>query len=145
VTPRRSHGLEPATRLMFTRIMIGLARTLRDEELTVAQVAALHLIDQEGRLRLNQVAEALSMSPSAASRMVDSLVQRGLVARTEDPDDRRARALALTGNARDLLARMDADRVTQILEAVRLIPSSLSGRMAGAVIRALGKVEKRRN
>src|SRR4051794_19691230 len=106
--------LERATRVMFTRIMTGLARTLRDEELTISQVAALHLIDEGGAHRVAVLGDLLGLSPSAASRMTDALVQRDLLDRSEDPGDRRARVLQLTAKGRALVDGMGADRVATI-------------------------------
>lgn len=99
--------IERASRWMFTRIISSLARTLKDEELSIAQLAALHLLDQasgrDGGVRQSALAAALGRSPSAASRLVDGLVQRELVERRETPEDRRARVLRLSPRGRELL------------------------------------------
>ena len=88
---KQAVAIERATRFMFTRIMSELTRTMRDEELTVAQIAALYTIDERGPMRINALAEWLGLSASTASRMCDVLTVRGLLSRIEDPDDRRAR------------------------------------------------------
>ena len=55
---------------------------------------------------LKPVAEGLGLSLPSASRAVDGLVKRSLVARTEDPDDRRQRLLALTDDGQELADRI---------------------------------------
>src|SRR6185436_2896985 len=87
--------MEEATRLMFTRILATLARSLRDEELSVAQAAALHLA-YEKELSVGQLGESLGLTMPSTSRMVDDLVKRGWLEREEHPDDRRVRVLRVS-------------------------------------------------
>ena len=117
--PRSLAGspLERASRWMFTKIISSLARTIRDEEMSVPQLAALHVIDQAGEMRQAQLAEELALSPSAASRLVDGLVQRGLLERREYAEDRRARTLRLSSRGTDLLDDIGTAR-TRIFEKV---------------------------
>jgi DNA-binding MarR family transcriptional regulator len=60
---------------------------------------------------LKPIAEKLGLSLPSASRAVDVLVNRELVARTEDPDDRRQRRLALTDSGQQLAERIMAARM----------------------------------
>ncbi|HXH09878.1 MAG TPA: MarR family winged helix-turn-helix transcriptional regulator [Alphaproteobacteria bacterium] len=64
--------------------------------LSVAQCYTLDAIGSQGRATLNEVAEALYITPSTASRAVDDLVRKGLVERGQDAADRRAVCLSLT-------------------------------------------------
>ena len=59
-----------------------------------------------GRLRVNELAREVVLSPTAMSRFVDRAVAAGVVAREPDPDDRRAQQVVLTGEGRALLRRM---------------------------------------
>ena len=59
-----------------------------------------------GRLRVNELAREVVLSPTAMSRFVDRAVAAGVVAREPDPDDRRAQQVVLTDAGRDLLRRM---------------------------------------
>ena len=60
---------------------------------------------------LKPVAEGLGLSLPSASRAVEGLVKRDLVARTEDPADRRQRLLALTESGHRLADRIMAARL----------------------------------
>jgi DNA-binding MarR family transcriptional regulator len=126
----RPEAIEAFTRRMFTRVISAMARTLRDEELSVAQVAALYLVDENGPMRIGEVAAALGRSLPAASRLTDDLVRRGLLQRDEDPEDRRARLLTTSAKGRTFLTRAGDDRVKTILEAVDAIPAELFERLA---------------
>jgi len=47
----------------------------------------------------------LGVTNAAASQTVDQMVQMGLIKRTEDPNDRRAKQLTLTPKGRTLLEK----------------------------------------
>jgi DNA-binding MarR family transcriptional regulator len=51
------------------------------------------------------IGERLHIAPSRMVAFIDSLEQRGLLERRQNPNDRRARALFLTAEGRDVLAR----------------------------------------
>jgi DNA-binding MarR family transcriptional regulator len=51
------------------------------------------------------IGERISIAPSRMVAFIDSLEQRGLLERRQNPNDRRARALFLTAEGRELLAR----------------------------------------
>jgi DNA-binding MarR family transcriptional regulator len=52
---------------------------------------------------LQELAEILGASMPSLSRAVDGLVRKGLVNRTEDPDDRRRRRIELSTEGRDVI------------------------------------------
>jgi len=110
---------------MFTRIISGLARTLRDEDLSVAQLAAIHVVDQAGEMRQSQLAETLALSPSAASRLVDSLVQRNLIERRESDEDRRVRVLRVAGHGTELLDAFGEERTVLFERLTATLPRTL--------------------
>jgi DNA-binding MarR family transcriptional regulator len=58
------------------------------------------------RLRVNEVAREVVLSPTAMSRFVDRAEQAGVVRREADPDDRRALQVVLTDEGVALLRKM---------------------------------------
>jgi DNA-binding MarR family transcriptional regulator len=54
---------------------------------------------------LKTIADEYGLTLPTASRAVDVLLERGIVSRTEDPDDRRVRRVALTEAGRDIAQR----------------------------------------
>ncbi|CAN97960.1 transcriptional regulator, MarR family [Sorangium cellulosum So ce56] len=125
--------LERFTRMMFSRIIAGLARELHEEDFSVAQVAALHLVDHGGPMRVTVLATSLGLSASAGSRLAEGLVQRGLLARQEDPEDRRAKTLALTPLGRRFVDRASVERVRVIMETAESLPREISAAMLAAI------------
>ncbi len=70
--------------------------------ITVEQFHILRRINK-GRDSVSKLAEAKHISRPAISRSVDVMVNKGLVTRTQDPDDRRYVQLALTDEGQTLL------------------------------------------
>lgn len=58
-------------------------------------------------VRPGLVAEALGVEPPSLVRIIDQLVAAGLVLRQDDPADRRAKTLHLTGEGRECAARLE--------------------------------------
>ena len=75
-SPGLGSPAEAATRRMFTRIIASVARSLREHELSVAQLAALYLLDERGTLRVGDVSEELELSLPTTSRLIDDLVRK---------------------------------------------------------------------
>jgi DNA-binding MarR family transcriptional regulator len=112
VNPQVERGspLAQYERFMFTQIMLSMARSLRDQNLSLAQIAALHLLGLKEELRIGIVADALGMQMPGASKVLADLVDRGLVARREDPTDRRAKVVSITQAGRELIEAIARQR-----------------------------------
>ena len=83
-----------------------LARRLRREstsDITASQLSALYSIARLGPLTLGDLSAAEGVRPPTMTRLVASLEQLGLVARTVDPADRRCARVAVTPLGDDLL------------------------------------------
>ena len=70
-----------------------------------ASFGLLRMLQHCGPVQLGDVAAKLRVDLSVASRQVSHLVDAGLVRRTVDDDDRRARTVELTEAGRALLVR----------------------------------------
>lgn len=97
----------------WTHEWMRLARArLREQGLSVAQLMVLRQLQYRGPCSVSDVAQALGVTRAAASQMLDRLVEQGLVARQEDPRDRRHKQVTLTPKGKAFLeAMMDAHRV----------------------------------
>lgn len=81
------------------------ART-RDSGITALQWRLITYLKRHEGIRQGPLAELLEVEPITLSRMVDRLVEAGLVERRADPTDRRAWRLYLAPRAADLLDGM---------------------------------------
>jgi DNA-binding MarR family transcriptional regulator len=70
--------------------------SLLDYDLTLQQLRAFALVFTREQTPINKLAESLGIRPNVASGIIQRLVDRGLIERTEDPVDRRVRLLTLT-------------------------------------------------
>lgn len=65
---------------------------------------------EAGPIPLGQLIEELGISKQSASQLVDTLVTRGYLQRTEDPTDRRKLTITLTERGRDAAAKQSEAR-----------------------------------
>jgi len=108
--------------------------------LTVEQFQVLRRI-RRGSASVSALAQASQTSRSAVSKAVDALVRRGLVARSQDPDDRRNLPLALTDEGQRVLsaiyaeaeewlaarfARLTADELSLSLQAMETLQKAFT-------------------
>ncbi|MGD1276418.1 MAG: MarR family transcriptional regulator [Tepidisphaeraceae bacterium] len=115
------------------RAIRNMMRHHRLAGLSVPQFRAMALLSRSPRASLSSVAEYVGTSLPAASRMIDGLVGKKLVARQECCDDRRQISLALT--ARGAAAFHASHQATQRQMGQRL--KVLSSTQRRAVIDAM--------
>jgi len=118
--------VEQYERVMFTQIMVSMAKSLRDDNLSLAQVAALHLLGLRPDMRVGDIAEALGMQLPGASKVVADLVERSLCTRREDPTDRRAKVVAITAKGRKLIEAISNRRREEAPFAMRNLDGEVS-------------------
>lgn len=77
----------------------GHARRNAFGELSMAQTLAMMAVKDFGPLSLTALASILAVSAPSASTMVERLVERGIVVREPDPEDRRRVMVRLSPDA----------------------------------------------
>jgi DNA-binding MarR family transcriptional regulator len=103
-------------------------------DLTMPQMRGLFMLDMSDRgLALTELAPRMGLSVAAAGRAVDGLVRLGLVSRSEDPDDRRIKRLALTADGRATLARIAAARLVGLRRFAERLGDAEREILAGAL------------
>jgi DNA-binding MarR family transcriptional regulator len=114
---------------------IRLLRTLRREDdgsgLSAPRLSALSMVVLAGPVSLAELATAEQVKPPTMSRIVDALVERGLVTRVAKPGDRRSVEIAATADGRQLL---DAGREHRVGALVKRL-----GALADSERRALAR------
>jgi DNA-binding MarR family transcriptional regulator len=109
-------------RALWRELVIGFAHQLGSMDIGFTQLAALYSLAGPETLTVGDLAERLDRSPSATSRLVAGLVNRGYVERMEEIADRRQRILGLTSEGQALLSTVDHARADQFLGVVRPMP-----------------------
>lgn len=107
-----------------------------DVDVTLSQYRTLVILATHAPLRTVDLAAALQVHPSTATRACNRLVGRGLVARHQRELDRRVSWLCLTEAGKELVGTVMRRRKDEIRQLVRA--SGVTGREpAVAVLRAL--------
>ncbi|BAJ31434.1 MULTISPECIES: MarR family transcriptional regulator [Kitasatospora] len=112
-----------------------LGHTLKQAGITPAQSEVLEVLAEGERLTLAEVGRRLVCEAGSPSRLVDSLVKAGLVARTPSPTDRRTVLLAITpeGHA----------KLTELADTAAPLLAHMSGRLDQYEARALADLLRR--
>ena len=85
-------------------------------------IVLFRLREQEGLSQVD-LADVLELQPISLVRLLDRLVEHGLVERRPDPKDRRANRLFLTKAGRQLVDDLDSLRDAIATDVLRDIPS----------------------
>ena len=114
-----------------------LSRALRELELTPSASEVLRILGDDGPLTLSGVGDLLVCeSGTNPSRLVDRLVEAGLVARVPAPHDRRQVQLSLTAEGRAVEAQVREVEATLYSR----IDAALEGVDAGSLIELLRRL-----
>ncbi len=99
-----SEALHRWMETFMRRSITDMLRYSRESGISIHQFGALFYLQRKGICGVSQVGEDLGVTNAAASQMIDRLVQQKLLARTEDPHDRRLKQLVMTQKGKDLVA-----------------------------------------
>ncbi|MGE5463302.1 MAG: MarR family winged helix-turn-helix transcriptional regulator [Syntrophothermus sp.] len=111
-------------------------RFARSTGLSMPQFSLMMQMYHRGACGMSGISDRFEITAAAASQMVDKLVHSGYIVREEDPSDRRAKMLNLTGKGRqlieqgieeryrwvdDLAAKLNAEERTRIIDALEIM------------------------
>jgi DNA-binding MarR family transcriptional regulator len=105
--------------------------------LSLARSKVLQILDREGSLRQTSLAQELGLAQRSVTQAVESLARDGLVERSPDPDDGRAKLVTMTSEgAAALAASTDAGELM-----LQRIFGSLSQKQLAQLDKLLGVVD----
>jgi DNA-binding MarR family transcriptional regulator len=117
-----NHDLERALPYLLaragTRMGQSFSRDLKQFKLSLTEWRVCVALHHKAHQRLSDLALHTSTEPSTLSRVVDGLLQRGVLVRDRSDEDARALALSLTEAGRDLTLRIIP--LAQLYERVSL-------------------------
>lgn len=108
-----------------SRVLVAIAaRSLAGAgDVTLPQYRALVVLAGRGPQRSIDLADALGVNPSSATRLLDRLVRTGLVRRTRSRTDRRVVQVTLSGAGRDLVAEVTRRRRAEVERLLAALPA----------------------
>jgi len=133
---RLDDGVGFLVRLLSTRSTQLYQELTGQDEVTPRQFGALLTLHQRGALTLTELASRISVDLSTLSDMVRRMVRKGLIAKSDNGEDRRSALVSLTpaGEAallglvpgaaalqRALLAPLPADKRRQFVRWMKLV------------------------
>jgi DNA-binding MarR family transcriptional regulator len=133
-----------STKLISLMTVIG--RRMREEmkkqegkrPYSLLHLETLRYVEDNQRPLMRDVAAHFSITPPAATLLVDGLVTNKFLKRLVDARDRRAVRITLTTKGRQLLTRGVEDRMQKIKEVF----SVLDEKERAELVRILGKIAK---
>jgi DNA-binding MarR family transcriptional regulator len=111
-------------------------RYVKSQGLSMPQMMTLRRIHYHGGCNISDISSELGVTSAASSQLLDRLVQQGLVIRSEHPQDRRNKQLALSEKGRrilqegmrarqrwvqTLIERLNDEERRQVSEALRIL------------------------
>jgi DNA-binding MarR family transcriptional regulator len=117
--------------LLASRALVSVAATsiaVVDPEVTLPQFRVLVVLATNGNQTMGVLAAAIGVHPSTATRMLDRLVSKRLIARSNPVGNRREVVVSLEPAGRRLVAAVTKNR--------RAVMSAIVARMSGSARRA---------
>ena len=101
---------------LYDLLSTRLARKMSEYELSLSAFNVLMILSRskEGGLKQSRISELLLVSRANMTGLVDSLVRRGFVQRTQSKEDRRASVIRLTRKGTDALEKMLPDHYAMV-------------------------------
>ena len=123
-----------ALRVAVGLLVRKLRQPLNEGELTIAESSALARLERGGPATSSDLARLERISPQSMGVTVASLLERGLIERSRDPEDGRRIVLSVTEAGREVLRNKRTARIEQISQALSdgFTPDELERLMAAA-------------
>jgi DNA-binding MarR family transcriptional regulator len=103
MTQELTKTLQDWIEVFMRRSMHNMLLFTKENNLSMSQMGALMNIHRHRGCSVSDISDELGVTSAAASQMLERLVQQELIERTEDPNDRRAKQIALTDEGYHLL------------------------------------------
>lgn len=126
-------------RNFYLRAHRAIDRAMKMEGVSLARAKLLKFIASEGAARSADIGTAFGFSPRTVTEAIDALERDGLVQRTPDPSDRRAKRLSITPAGEAALAASEPVRQKFLTEVFGI----LSDQERQALSKALHKMNDR--
>lgn len=109
-----SLGVAKQLRPVLTRLYLLYFRQTATSAISMAQLSIMMNLQDNGPLRISQIADLEAIRMPTASNAVNHLEQMGLVSRVRDVSDRRGVRVRLTEEGTRQLAKISEERVEQL-------------------------------
>ena len=112
--------------------------------LSIGQLKSIFFISNRGTTSLSKLAAALGVTPTNTTGIVDRLLKRGLITRTDSPDDRRVLLLRTTLRGEELIAQLRQKRKERMAELFNRLTDEEATQVRDALKTLVGDIEAQR-
>jgi len=131
-----SEAFREWSEIFMGRSMHRFMMQAKESGISMPQIGTLMRIHRQGALPVSDISKEMGTTLAATSQLVERLVQQGLITRTEDPNDRRVRQIAMTDKGRaildaslrarqqwigDLASTLTPDELTTVTDALHIL------------------------
>jgi MarR family transcriptional regulator, 2-MHQ and catechol-resistance regulon repressor len=106
--------------------------------LTLPEFGVLEALHHKGRMLAGEVQRKILVSSGGVTYLVDRLVDKGLVERCDNPEDRRAKFVSLTRKGARFIERIFPEHAERLERALSSLTEE-EQREAAALLRKLGR------
>jgi DNA-binding MarR family transcriptional regulator len=117
-------------------------RLMHATKVGMPQLAALELVRQPSTV--SAIAAHIGLSRPATSQLIDKLVKKGLVGRSEGPTDRRERRVLITKKGEALLDRVRTARMARFTASLEVLAPALRDRLRRTLCEVVEAMEQTR-
>jgi MarR family transcriptional regulator for hemolysin len=138
-SPKAARFAEDVARAVLETIPVVMQviretmRSQRAVELTVPQFRVLALIFHHADVSLSELAEHVGIGLPSASKLIDGLVARGMILRTEAQDDRRRKEMRVTPTGRATFEKIQERARVALARQLAGLPAADAASIASAM------------
>lgn len=115
------------------RSMHNSARFIKTSRISMPQFFLLMHLHRHEQCGISDLSEQMDVTTAAASQLVDKLVQAGLLTRTEDPNDRRAKQVSLTPAGEEMVEKAVTERTRWVDELAVVLSDEEKAKITNAL------------
>jgi len=117
----------------YTRKLGALDQHLLDSPFSLAEARVLYELAHRDAVTAKEIGLSLGLDAGYLSRIVQNFDDKGLLARTPLPSDRRQQQLSLTAKGRQAFARLDRSSQKEVAAMLRPLPPCARELLVGAM------------
>lgn len=124
------------------RMMGSFFSYARDKGLSLAQLGAMFHVYHKGACGVSDIGSDLGVTNSAASQMLERLVQLKLITRSEDPGDRRVKQIVLTDKGHEILSESNKVNHAWLENLVKTMTVEEQDQVRSALVTLIDKAQQ---
>jgi DNA-binding MarR family transcriptional regulator len=140
--PEMVEGLLKIAARLFRVTLPSVPREVLDLDVTMPQLKIMFLLFVDGPKRMSDLASDLGVTLATASGLADRLVERDIVVRESQPDDRRVVLCCLSGSGQKAIRHIWESAEGRVRDLLRTLDTGNLQALTGALEAMLASAER---